>query len=160
MPVYGNNIIHEKAKSSDYKIISYFGKKMKINFIDEYNSKELIEANMDKVESAIKTFCKNKDLYKFMLGELAPRFYEGLDITPEELIDIIKNDKTNNKRGFGLFVCYIEDDPKKCIKVYICGEYSLDDEHGFSITFPDGKFMPSKNYTGEATYIGGYSDYL
>ena len=58
--------------------------------------------------------------------------------------------------------------------VYICGEYWCDPEHGFSIKFPNGKFVKSEfetyeynrdegaaaNYTPKCTVLGLYSDYL
>ena len=58
--------------------------------------------------------------------------------------------------------------------VYICGEYWCDPEHGFSIKFPNGKFIKSEydsfdynrdegkdaNYTPKCTILGQYSDYL
>lgn len=58
--------------------------------------------------------------------------------------------------------------------IYVCGEYWCDPEHGFSITFPKGKFVKSKydkfeynrdkgkdvDYVPVCTILGEYTDYL
>ena len=41
--------------------------------------------------------------------------------------------------------------------VYVAGEYWVDDEHGFSISFPNGKFTKSGK---EKTELKGHSSYL
>lgn len=41
---------------------------------------------------------------------------------------------------------------------YICGEYWCDDEHGFSISFPDGNFI--KENSSNSTFLGNFDDYL
>ena len=57
--------------------------------------------------------------------------------------------------------------------LYICGEYWCDPEHGFSIKFPNGKFIKSKNafydynrdegkdvnYIPSCTLLGQFSDF-
>lgn len=58
--------------------------------------------------------------------------------------------------------------------IYVCGEYWCDPEHGFSIKFPQGKFIKSKydtfNYNRDegkdsgyipiCTLLGQFSDYM
>ena len=54
--------------------------------------------------------------------------------------------------------------------VYVCGEYWCDPEHGFSIKFPNAKFIKSgynlydydrdESFITVCTLIGEYSDYL
>lgn len=50
---------------------------------------------------------------------------------------------------------------------YFCGEYWVDPEHGFAITFPHGKFIKAqnrkyrdKNWKPIATYIGQFDEAL
>lgn len=51
--------------------------------------------------------------------------------------------------------------------VYFCGDYWCDPEHGFAVTFPDGKFIKKKDgkpkenkYFPYYTYLGSYDEAL
>lgn len=124
---------------------------------------------LSKVDSILKIVCSSslynylytldKDLYEKDINQ--DPYFDGKTIkSGKDLMNAIKDQITH--KNTAVFV----DNYKNCI--YFCGEYWIDEEHGYSIVFPEGKFIKGKagakkydsNYKPVITFIGQYSDPL
>ena len=124
---------------------------------------------MNNIDKVLKAICMeslynylyklNKDFYTYEINE--EPYFKGKQINSGK--DLYNSIDITDKNT-SIFVC--DDKYRKCI--YFAGEYWVDDEHGFSITFPNGKFVRAgkdgktvnSNYVPIATGIGQYSDCL
>lgn len=145
--------------------------------ISEHNSGN-VEKLMTKIDSVVKTFCTNKALYGYLYKaaeeEYGDYYWRQSDDEEEgkfcksgaDLLDAIKEDI--KRYGAKLIVQDYYN------TLAICGEYWIDEEHGFSISFPQGKFVKKDSpeskeilkandndrYTPYYTKIGHHSDFM
>ena len=119
---------------------------------------------MSKVQSIIKTVSSislynylynlDKDFYNKEINN--DSYYDGKKI--ESGKDLMNSIEINHKNTT-IFV----NDRRNII--YFCGEYWVDDEHGFSISFPGGKFIKGasnqkkydSHWNPQFTFMGEYS---
>ena len=161
---------NESDNSSDTQIINFFGKKLNIRHVYLSGGDQKNIPIDSKISQIIKIFSTNKGLYNYLYKNHIKLFNE------------INNDPyfegKKIKSGNDLIKAIQENDGKNIIDIfydkrnnvyYICGEYWCDPEHGFSICFPDGKFIQSKStdykdwykdYVPVATILGQYDNAL
>ena len=147
------------------KEINFFGTKTTIKVKSDDPKSKLIS----KVDSVLKTIC-NASLYNYLYN-LDKDFYEkeinedpyfnGKKIkSGEDLKNALKEQITH--KNTNIFISNYHN------AIYFCGEYFIDDEHGYSIVFPKGNLIKGKpgdskldkQYKPLITYIGQYSDPL
>jgi hypothetical protein len=120
---------------------------------------------LDKVDSVLKTVC-SPSLYNY-LYKMEKRYYEDeVNTDPyydgkkiqsgKDLMNACKEQITHKNTKI-----FIND---RRNMIYFCGEYWCDEEHGYCITFPGGKFVKgnesSNKYNSKITRMGLYSDAL
>ena len=127
----------------------------------------MVKTLMKKIDNVLKIAGTNKSLYSY-LYMISKDFIDDVNDDPyfdgkccnseKDLMDALE------------FTHVIVDTRRGNTCIYLAGEYWLDDEHGFSITFPDGKFIKAKrdangyyktrdsHYAPIATGLGQFSD--
>ena len=173
MSVYGY-ILNESCHSFviDSVKIKINGKVLNcpINMDDRYkdadsNTKAKLD-NMLKVIPSIVKLIEGKELWDYLYKLHEDMFYE---INEDPYFDgkTIKSGKDlKNAIDTRYKITIFIDEYDEC--VYFCGEYWCDEEHGFCVTFPDGKFVKAKegkkkkgkDYSPYYTYLGQFADAL
>lgn len=147
-----------KSRTMPFKM---FGKNAKVVIYEnEYDNIKIDDSTANAVLKMVGT---NKSIYDYLYKSSSSMFdeinsdpyYKGKKITSGN--DLIKAMTEDLK-----YSMYIK---QGCI--YFCGEYWVDPEHGFSIWFPNGKFVKASNgkyqdtkYKPIATKLGQHSDGL
>lgn len=167
--VYDNlfKSIHEAANIE--LSCNFFGTKKKVLVKDYYKNQKFYEENKEMVEKALKTFCSNKSLWSY-LYTISEKWISEINNDPyfdgkkcESGADLIQAVKDDKKNQLDIFL----QDENNNIVVYICGDYWLDDEHGFSVNFINGEFVKCKgskvtysDHRPTCTVLGQYDNAL
>lgn len=155
---------------SDNKSINFFGKELNIRHVYLSGGTETSIPIDSKIEQVLKIFSTNKGLYNYLykihnklFNEINnDSYFDGKKIKSGN--DLIKAIQDNN--GKNIIDIYFD---KRNNVYYICGEYWCDDEHGYSICFPGGRFVQAKSidykdwykdYVPVATILGQYDNAL
>jgi hypothetical protein len=147
-------------KNGDIIGINFFGKPMKVKVhIDERDKDSALINTFDRL---LKSVGSSNQLWGYLYNQRKKMFdevnkdpyYDGK--TCKSGKDLINSVGRIDYIGISRDI------------VYICGEYWIDDEHGFSISFPNGKFVRLKDgeklydtrYIPIGTVLGQYADAL
>ena len=160
--------ITESSEMIDKKEVNFFGTKVTIPVIKSDDEEKISDKLLSKVDNAIK-YITTPALYNYlvklhskMFDEISnDDYFDGKSIkSGNDLIEAIK-EQIKHKNTM-IFVS------ERYNTIFLCGEYWCDDEHGYSISFPGGKFIKAnsldnafnKDYEPVATALGQYSSYL
>ena len=170
--IYGNKFYNYnmngsalyEAKTNDITFpteINFFGEKFKVRFKNNFDNNDEDNLSLPKnvIDSMINianTIGKRNDVFEAMYKNINIYDKEYMDRikSGKDVINSIKNDSKNKSRGF--VIAYNKDYKSDShFYIYFCGEYGdIDEEHGFSIRFFNGKYDIKK------LIFGGYSDSL
>lgn len=148
---------------------SFFGKNMN-GVIDDERSLLFSDkwAKQKIINNALKIFSTDKSLWNYLYS-ISKKWIDEANNDPyfngkkckngNDLIQAIKDDNE---------ILHIHVKIKNEIPtIYICGDFWLDDEHGFSVNFINGEFIKCKgnkitynNYTPTCTVLGSYDEAL
>ena len=158
-------IAEEGTSSSNVIKFKMFGKDATAKII--FDNVEDTPSTRKIINSVLKLVGSNKSLYTYLYTQNKSLYDDEINKNPyfdgktiQNGIDLLKA-MTNDTR-YTLVVT------EKT--VYFCGEYWIDPEHGFSISFPNGKFVKAEKesrmtdirnkYRTEITVLGQFSDAL
>ena len=164
------NYFLKESILSDNKSINFFGKELNIRHVYLSGGTETSIPIDSKIEQVLKIFSTNKGLYNY-LYKIHNKLFNEINNDPyfdgkkiKSGNDLIKAIQDNN--GKNIIDIYFD---KRNNVYYICGEYWCDDEHGYSICFPGGRFVQAKStdykdwykdYVPVATILGQYDNAL
>jgi hypothetical protein len=159
-----------ETNNSDANSINFFGKELNIRHVYLSGGTETIIPIDSKIEQVLKIFSTNKGLYNY-LYKIHNKLFNEINNDPYF-------DGKKIKSGNVLIKAIQDNDGKNITDIYfdkiynvyyICGEYWCDDEHGYSIRFPSGRFVQAKStdskdwykdYVPIATILGQYDNAL
>jgi hypothetical protein len=168
MEQYGD--IDSINESTDKTITAKFFDRGNINIVisNGVSHADMFPDNVnDLISSVIKTCCTNKALYDYLYTR-NKSFFE--DINEEPYLggktincgkDLINAIETKYKFYCGAAMEKSKDG-KEVPVIFFNGEYWCEPEHGFSISFPNGKIVKSaEDDVTKSTFIcGGAGDYI
>ena len=142
--------MEEAAKDSIFKFgdqsinYTFFGDNYNLSI--KIGKSDFEEKEIEKMINSVIKISKSKSLYSYLYNINKDKI--------EELNEVIDSRDKPVKNGNDLIKSM---QPQSIVlkrnTVYIVGSYYLDNEHGYSISFPNGKFIKSKSDKKTSTQL-------